>query len=84
MYGAITAAGGALFSSNAEILRSNRSGARVPIPVNLAAVKSGGEPHPPVGAGDVVLVQGSVLDALPYASHEICTGPRTDVAIPVP
>jgi polysaccharide biosynthesis/export protein len=84
VFGAITAAGGALYSSNAEILRASANGQRTAIPVDLSAVKSGREADPPVEAGDVVMVEGSALGALPYAFHEIFTGLGTGVAIPVP
>lgn len=82
--GAITAAGGALYTSNAEVLRANPEGKRTAIPVDLAAVKSGREPDPTVEAGDVVMVEGSVLGALPYAFHSIFTGVSGGIPIPVP
>jgi polysaccharide biosynthesis/export protein len=82
--GAITAAGGALYTSNVEVLRADSQGRRTGMPVNLAAVKSGEEPDPPVEAGDVVMVQGSAWGALPYAFHEVFTGLGSGIAIPVP
>ncbi len=82
--GAITAAGGALYSSNVEVLRSNPQGRRTAVPVDLAAVKSGRQPDPPVEAGDVVMVEGSVLGALPYAFHSLFNGVSGGIPIPVP
>jgi len=82
--GAITAAGGALYSSNVEVLRSNPQGRRTAIPVNLAAVKSGRQPDPTVEAGDVVMVEASVLGALPYAFHSLFNGVSGGIPIPVP
>jgi protein involved in polysaccharide export with SLBB domain len=82
--GAITAAGGALYSSNVEVLRTNPEGKRTAIPVDLAAVKSGKQPDPTVEAGDVVMVEGSVLGALPYAFHSLFNGVSGGIPIPVP
>ncbi len=82
--GAIEAAGGALYTSNVEILRADPEGKRTRIPVDLAAVKSGRESDPTVEAGDVVMVEGSTWGALPYAFHEIFTGLGSGIAIPVP
>jgi polysaccharide export outer membrane protein len=70
--GAITAAGGATFSSNAEILRTE-GGTRVSIPVDLAKVESASENDPPVQAGDIVLIKASVVGALPYAVYTLFT-----------
>jgi polysaccharide biosynthesis/export protein len=82
--GAITAAGGALYSSNVEVLRVNARDQRTGIPIDLAAVKSGSEPDVPVEAGDVVIVKGSVLGSLPYAFHELFTGLGAGIPIPIP
>ena len=82
--GAITAAGGALYSSNVEVLRANPEGKRTAISVNLSAVKSGRQPDPTVEAGDVVMVEGSVLGALPYAFHSLFNGVSGGIPIPVP
>jgi protein involved in polysaccharide export with SLBB domain len=82
--GAITAAGGTLYSSNVEVLRTNPEGKRTVIPVDLAAVKSGRQQDPTVEAGDVVMVEGSVLGALPYAFHSLFNGVSGGIPIPVP
>lgn len=82
--GAVTAAGGALFSSNAEVLRANTHGRRTAIPVDLSAVRSGKEPDVPVEAGDVVVVQSSTLGAIPYALHELFNRFGAGMAIPIP
>ncbi len=82
--GAITASGGALYSSNVVVLRVNGQGNRASIPVNLAAVKNGKEADVPLEAGDVVMVQGSALGALPYAFHELFTGLGAGIPIPIP
>ncbi len=70
--GAITSAGGAMFSSTVEVKRIEH-GARVSIPVDLSKVENGGEDDLPVRAGDVVLVRGSVPGAVPYAVYTLFT-----------
>jgi protein involved in polysaccharide export with SLBB domain len=64
--GAVTAAGGAMFSSNAEILRTGPEGERTFLPLDLSGIESGRERDLPVEAGDVVLVKGSALGLVPY------------------
>jgi SLBB domain len=68
--GAITAAGGSMFSSNAEVMRTER-GNRVSIPVNLTRVEHGSESDPAVEAGDIVLIKGSMVGAVPYAVYTL-------------
>src|SRR5713226_4472625 len=70
---AITAAGGALFSQTAEVLRTNRDGSRRAIAVSLSKVKAGKEVDVPVEAGDVVFVRRYPVGAIPYAFYEIFT-----------
>ena len=68
--GAITAAGGAMFSSKAEVKRTV-NGSRVSIPVDLAKVEKGDEPDVSILAGDVVLVRASATGAVPYAVYTL-------------
>lgn len=65
--GAVTAAGGAAFSSKAEILITGPDGQRTVVPIDLSRVEDGEEPDVPVQAGDLVLVRASALGAVPYA-----------------
>lgn len=81
---AVSAAGGALFSHTAEVLRTNPDGSRRAIVVDLSKVKAGEEADVPVEAGDVVFVQRTVLGAVPYAFYEIFTKFGTGVYAPVP
>ncbi len=68
--GAITAAGGAMFSSNVEVKRTV-NGTRISIPVNLSKVEKGEEPDVPILAGDVVVVRASATGAVPYAAYTL-------------
>ena len=68
--GAITAAGGAMFSSNVEVKRTEH-GTRVSIPLDLSKVEEGSDRDMTVRAGDVVLVRGSVPGAVPYAVYTL-------------
>ena len=56
---AVAAAGGEMFSSSAEVLRTDHNGEKVTIPVDLAKAKKGDEPDPAVQSGDVVIVNRS-------------------------
>jgi protein involved in polysaccharide export with SLBB domain len=82
--GAIAAAGGALFSSNSEILRSDSEDQRLTLTVNLSAIRSGASPDLPLQAGDVVIVNRSVVGAVPYAVYSILGRFSPGLAIPIP
>ena len=81
---AVSAAGGALFSQTAEVLRTDIGGARRSIPVDLANVQAGREPDVPVQEGDVVVVKHSPIGAVPYALYEIFTKFGTGMYLPIP
>jgi polysaccharide biosynthesis/export protein len=68
--GAITAAGGAMFSSKVELKRTEH-GSRVSIPVDLSKVENGDQGDMPIRAGDVVLVRASATGAVPYAIYTL-------------
>jgi polysaccharide biosynthesis/export protein len=68
--GAVTAAGGAMFSSAAEVKRTQH-GVRVSIPLDLAKVENGEQTDVPVLAGDVVLMRASATGAVPYAAYTL-------------
>lgn len=82
--GAIAAAGGALFSSHGEILRSGSEDQRITLAVNLSAIRSGASPDLPLQAGDVVIVDRSVAGAVPYAVYSILGRFSPGLAIPIP
>jgi polysaccharide biosynthesis/export protein len=69
--GAVTAAGGAVFSWHAEVLRTDQNGSRVEKRFSLSDLESGTETDIPVEAGDVVLVEKSVVGAVPYGMWEL-------------
>ena len=80
----ISAAGGALFSSSAQVLRTGNNGERSSIPFNISSVKKGQEPDIPVQSGDVVLVNSSVIGAGPYFVYTLFSKFGTGVAVPIP
>lgn len=82
--GAVTAAGGAPFSSNAEILRTSSDGQRESVPVDLSRVEKGDERDVPVQAGDLVLVKASALGAIPYALSTVISKFGTGMYFPAP
>jgi protein involved in polysaccharide export with SLBB domain len=68
--GAVTAAGGAMFSSNVELLRTER-GSRILIPLDLSKIESGKASDLPVKGGDVVLIKSSAVGAVPYGVYTL-------------
>jgi protein involved in polysaccharide export with SLBB domain len=67
---AITGAGGAMFSSNVELLRTLQ-GTRVSTPMNLSRVENGQEADHAVQSGDVVVVKSSAIGAIPYGVYTL-------------
>jgi polysaccharide biosynthesis/export protein len=82
--GAVTAAGGQLFSSSAEVLRSAARGGKTALEVNLARVERREEPDLPVRSGDVVIVNRSVTGAVPYLLYGLFTRFGTGMYLPAP
>jgi len=82
--GAVTAAGGALFSQTAAVLRTSSDGSRRSIEIDLAKVKAGQQPDVPVQEGDVVVVKRSALAAIPYAFSELFKKFGTGMFLPIP
>ena len=79
---AISAAGGALFSDSAEVLRTGSDGQRSSIPFNISSVKKGEEADIPVQSGDVVIVNRSVTGAGPYFVYSLFSKFGTRLAVP--
>ncbi len=82
--GAIAAAGGEMFSTTARVLRAGPNGDRIDIPLNISDVRAGREPDIPVQSGDVVVVDRSVVGALPYTIYSVFTRFGGGMAIPIP
>lgn len=80
--GAVSAAGGAIFSSTAEVLRTNADRTKNAFHLDLSKVKSGEEADVPLQASDVVFVQKSALGAVPYAFYELFQRFGTGVMVP--
>jgi polysaccharide biosynthesis/export protein len=67
--GSVAAAGGALFSSSATLLRDRSDGHKLEVALNLNKMKHGEEPDLPVQGGDVVVVERTVAGAVPYSLY---------------
>jgi polysaccharide export outer membrane protein len=70
-YGAITAAGGSMFSSTARLLRMDPSGQRSESKIDLTKIEHGEQADSLVQSGDVVVVNKSAVGAVPYGLYEI-------------
>jgi protein involved in polysaccharide export with SLBB domain len=81
--GAITAAGGELFSSSAEVLRTGANGDAIQMSINLAKVEKGAERDVLVQAGDVVVVNRSAVGAVPYLAYTLFNKFSTAAYLPI-
>ena len=80
--GAVTAAGGQLYSSSAMVLRASPNGKKIQLPVNLSAVEKGQAADVQVVSGDVVIVERSLVGALPYTLYFVMQRFGTGVFFP--
>ena len=67
--GSIAAAGGALYSSDVTLLRTQGDGHKLAVPLDLTKLKDGEEADVLVQSGDVVIVERSAAGALPYSLY---------------
>jgi protein involved in polysaccharide export with SLBB domain len=67
--GSVAAAGGALFTSSATLIRAEPGGHREQIALNLGQIKRGQQPDVLVRGGDVIIVERSVVGAIPYSLY---------------
>ena len=81
---AINAAGGAVFSWHARVLRTEVNGQRESIPVSINAVQKGEEKDVPIKAGDVVMVDRSMVGAVPYTVFQLFSRFGTGMYMPIP
>ena len=79
---AVSAAGGAMFSSTAEVLRTDPNSVKTAFSLDLSKVKSGEQPDVLLQASDIVLVQKSVLGAVPYSFYELFQKFGTGLMVP--
>lgn len=81
--GAVGSAGGAMYAaapSEATLIRSDATGNKVSLPVNLDKIAKGDDPDIPVRANDVIDVPYSDLKIGPYVVYNILTR----MSVPVP
>ncbi len=64
--GSIAAAGGANFTTSATLLRTQETGGKLSMPFDLSKLKRGEQTDLAVQSGDVVIVNKSIIGALPY------------------
>jgi protein involved in polysaccharide export with SLBB domain len=69
--GAITAAGGEMFSSSVDVLRTEEGHRQVDYPLDLSKIKKHEEEDVFVQSGDVVIVNKTAAGALPYLGYSI-------------
>lgn len=67
--GSVAAAGGALFTSSATLLREQPDGHKLEVPLDLDKMKHGEQPDLLVEGGDVVVVERSAVGAVPYTVY---------------
>jgi polysaccharide biosynthesis/export protein len=83
--GAIGAAGGPMYAADTagiRLIRSQRNGEKIIVPIDLSAVENGQEPDLPVRANDVLTVPYSNLKIGPYVFYNVLT--RVGFGLPIP
>ncbi|HJU10411.1 MAG TPA: polysaccharide biosynthesis/export family protein [Candidatus Binataceae bacterium] len=81
--GAVSAAGGAMFSSTAQLLRVNAQ-TRQATQFDLSKLASGEQSDIPVQSGDVVVLEKSLLGAVPYTVYQLFGRFGAGLGLPVP
>jgi protein involved in polysaccharide export with SLBB domain len=79
---AVAAAGGPQFSETATLLREQGNGGKLDISLDLSKVKDGTEPDVPLQGGDVVIVERSVVGAVPYSLYFLISHIGLGMGIP--
>jgi polysaccharide biosynthesis/export protein len=82
--GAVSAAGGALFSNSVEVLRTDSNGQHVATQFDLSELEKGQQEDAPVQSGDVVVVEKTVAAAVPYTLYQIFQHFGTGIGFGVP
>ncbi len=83
LLGAVSAAGGPVFSWWAELIRTDANGGKIITRYTLSRLESGQEPDPMVDSGDVVLVEKTLIGAIPYGLYSLFGHFGTGLALPV-
>jgi polysaccharide biosynthesis/export protein len=79
----VAAAGGALFSSSATLLREQANSSRLILSLNLSQLKTGAEPDVPLQSGDVVVVERSAAGAIPYSLYFLLNKLGWGIPLPI-
>jgi polysaccharide biosynthesis/export protein len=84
MLGAVSAAGGAIFSWKGELLRADAHGGKNITEYSLSKLESGKQQDPSVQSGDVVLVEKTATGAVPFAIYTLFEKFGTGLMLPIP
>jgi protein involved in polysaccharide export with SLBB domain len=82
--GSVSAAGGAMFSWTADLLRTDSNGRHTRTAFDLSKLAKGEAADVPVQSGDVIVVERSVVGAVPYTFMELFSRFGTGVGFGVP
>jgi protein involved in polysaccharide export with SLBB domain len=82
--GSVSAAGGAMFSRSAELLHTNSDGRHTATAFDLSKLAQGEAPDIPVQSGDVIVVERSIVGAVPYIFMQLFSRFGTGVGFAVP
>jgi protein involved in polysaccharide export with SLBB domain len=82
--GAVSAAGGAMFSWRADLLRTDSTGTQTTTSFSLSKLAKGEAPDVPVQSGDVLVVEKSAVGAVPYTVFELFQHFGTGIGFPIP
>ena len=72
-----------MFSWWRELIRTNETGGKTITQYTLSHLETGQENDPPVQSGDVVLVEKTLVGAVPYAFYSIFQHFGTGIALPI-
>jgi protein involved in polysaccharide export with SLBB domain len=84
--GSVSAAGGAMFSRTADLLRTDSGGRHTRTVFDLSKLAKGEAADVPVQSGDVIVVARSVVGAVPYTFMELFSrfGAGVGLGLPTP
>lgn len=82
--GAVSAAGGAIFSNDVELLRTDPDGRRTQTSLNLADIQEGRSADIPVESGEVIYVGGSAMAVVSYTAEQLFAHFGTGMMVPIP